>query len=139
MITTDMIQAGNRHIDEATAQYLADLWNTAYPHLRAALTDTINFCRSRPGPEHTKSLKRYETIRRELGQLDRGAHRGCGRMTPAFYASSAATVVGYAVRSVSFDDAVLGDIYRLAAELCDQKAAWLAAIKTEIAHENQES
>lgn len=163
MITVDMILAGNPRLDEAAAQYLADLWNTAYPHMRAHLTDVIEGCRVSLDPQRraeraerlglrrniepdqqsldrcARELRHYEAVRRELGQLDRGAHRGCGRMTPSFRLSSANENVRYTLAVLPIDSPHAGDIYRLAAELCDQTNAWRAAIKAEIAHAKHES
>ncbi|MDL4815483.1 hypothetical protein [Actinomadura opuntiae] len=136
MITVNTIQAGSPHLSEAAAQYLTDLWNTAYPHMRTDLTEVIaahrNASLRRPGRQRTetaKEIRRYESVRRELGQLDRGTHRPCSRSEPRFSLFAATNAVRHALDALPVDSPHAGDIYRLAAELSDLRTAEMTRIK----------
>ncbi|MFF2132421.1 hypothetical protein ACFVW1_45225 [Streptomyces olivochromogenes] len=107
----------NRHIDQARAERLVEYWSTAYPAMRTILDTVIAAQRRAERP--TVDLPRLENARRELGQVDRGTHRGCTRSAPFF----SPTIVGWLVRHVidimHIGHSQAGAIYRLAAELAD--------------------
>ncbi|MEU6279481.1 hypothetical protein [Streptomyces sp. NPDC047028] len=139
MITTATARSFGR-IDEATAAQVADLWNAAYPTMRAILTGRIDSYRtqirdeawivdpSRPNadvlqayaPSEAKvrrGLKRMEELRRDLGQLDRGTYRACTRSPGGFDLTSAYWAVRYVLNASSNSTRDLASVYHLAAVL----------------------
>lgn len=131
MITVADIRSFDTRIDTETAHRIADLWNTAYPHMRAALTGVIDGNRRYLAEADQRQLsaevkaataeriKETERVRRELGQLDRSALRMCNRSMGGFSVSGALILVRSAIDAFSFGSPHLGDAYRLAAALAD--------------------
>ncbi|MFJ5728772.1 hypothetical protein [Streptomyces paradoxus] len=130
-ITSADVRSLNHWIDEAAASYIADLWNTAYPGMRADLTKEIN--RTAPfagatdeSSDHWKAhIRRAKRTRRELAQLDNCTHRGCTRSPAGFSVSSALYVVSDFVhmRAGHLAGPNDGNVFRLLAELADSTAA----------------
>lgn len=130
-ITSADVRSLNHWIDEATATYIADLWNTAYPGMRTTLTEEIKRVTpfAETGDEHSDHWKghllRAKKTRRELAQLDNGTYKGCTRSPGGFSVSGALCTVsalvhmraGYLARPND------GNVYRLLAELSDSTAA----------------
>ncbi|MFF9036422.1 hypothetical protein ACF090_13230 [Streptomyces sp. NPDC014892] len=130
-ITSTDIRNLNHWIDEATATYIADLWNTAYPGMRNTLTEEIK--RTTPfadnGDEHSDHWKghllRAKNTRKRLAQLDNGTFKGCTRSPGGFSVSGALSEVSALVH-MSFGHLARpndGNVYRLLAELSDSTAA----------------
>jgi Tfp pilus assembly protein PilP len=130
-ITSTDVRSLNHWIDEATASYIADLWNTAYPGMRADLTKEIK--RTTPFAEaadknsdHWKGhVLRAKRTRRELAQLDNCTYRGCTRSPGGFSVSGALGVVSALVhmRAGHLAGPNDGNVFRLLAELSDSTAA----------------
>lgn len=107
----------SRRIDEAAAVRLTGLWNAAYPGMREVLDAVI---RANRGTAHPRvDVRGLETVRRELGQVDRGTHRPCTRSEPAFSPHIALSLVRAVIDVVPLGSPHAGGIYRLAAELAD--------------------
>lgn len=143
MISVADIRSADTHIDTETADHIAGLWNTAYPHMRAALTAVIDGNRrflaeadrwqlsDERKARVARTIKDNERWRRELGQLDRSALRMCNRSSVGeFSVSGALILVTRAIAAFSFGSPHLGHAYRLAAVLADvvsdQDAVWRA-------------
>lgn len=118
------------------------LWNAAYPTMRATATSRIAGHRQQitdrvwdidpanPNAELIRAytpteaklhrrLKNAETLRRTLHQINSGTHRPCTQSPPAFSPFAAYGAVRDFLRTVSFNDHGLGDVYRLAAVLAE--------------------
>lgn len=137
-ITSTDVRSLNHWIDEATASYIADLWNTAYPSMRADLTEEIK--RTTPfaeaGDDNSDFCKghilRAKKARRELARLDNGTYKGCTRSPGGFSVSGALYAVSALVHMraghlVRPND---GNVFRLLAELSDSTAARDAELAT---------
>lgn len=139
MITVADIRSADTRIDTDTAHRIAELWNTAYPHMRAALTAVIDGNRQylaeadrwqlsdEAKAATAQRIRDTERVRRELGQLDRGALRTCSRSMGGFSVSGALILVTRAIDAFSVGSPHLGDAYRLAASLADVVGGWTAA------------
>lgn len=142
------------HFSYADAEHLADLWNTAYPAMREIATRYINGKKIaiegrswEVDPNHpqaealrqllpkeaelTRRMKRVETLRRELGQLDRGTHKPCTRSPGCFSVTAAYMAVRSLLSVSSLSSEGLAPVYRLAAELAEaeekvnaERAVW---------------
>ena len=133
---------GYGHIDDATAAAIAELWNAAYPTMRAIATHRINAYRQQIEdqawhikPNHPRAdilrpflpteanirrrLKNTEDLRRTLHQLDNGTHRACTRSPGSFSIHSAYAAVRSLLGATSLNDHQLAGAYRLAAALAD--------------------
>lgn len=128
MITVADIRSYDTRVDTDAAQQIADQWNIAYPHMRAALTAVIGAHRylaesatsDDAKTTATRNMKDAERVRRELGQLDRGSLRMCTRdSVGGFSVIGALSVVRHAIDAFSWESPHLGDTYRLAAALAD--------------------
>lgn len=146
------IVRGVGNLDDACAIRIADRWNIAYPIMRALVTERIEAEReslrrkiwnvdpthphadllraTAPTEDTVRSrLKRYEELRRVLGQLDRGTHRACTRSSGGFSVSSAYAAVRGALQASSLNGD-LSAVYELAAALSqvceEQRLAWAA-------------
>ncbi|MDG5807888.1 hypothetical protein P9869_35630 [Streptomyces ossamyceticus] len=106
-----------RYIDVDRAQEIANHWNGVYPAMRRILDLVITAQRGAERP--TVDLPRLERVRRELGQLDRAAYRGCTRSPKSFSIHGALSNVRETLDVTSVGTPELGDIYRLAAVLAD--------------------
>lgn len=141
MLTTATVR-GNGRIADDTAARLADHWNAAYPTMRSVATSRVDAYRRQikdevwnvdPTHPHAdalrahlpteaavrRRLKNAETLRRELGQLDRGTHRACTRSTGGFSPLSAYAAVRALLSATTLNDLDLAPVYRLAAVLAD--------------------
>lgn len=141
MLTAATARAHGR-VDDATATRIVDLWNTAYPAMRAIATDRIDAYRRqirdeawRIDPDHPhadvlraytpteaqlrRRLKNAEELRRVLGQLDRGTHRACTRSPGGFTVRAAYSAVRALLKVTGLNEQGLSAVYRLAAELAD--------------------
>ncbi|MEV5347141.1 hypothetical protein [Streptomyces achromogenes] len=141
MLTPATVRGYGR-IDDATAASIADLWNAAYPTMRAVATDRVNAYRQqikgeawRIDPDHPRAdilrpflpteasvrrrLKNAEALRRMLGQLDRGTYRACTRSPGGFSAFAAYNAVRALLQATTLNDRGLAAVYRLAAVLAD--------------------
>ena len=131
-ITSTDVRTLNHWVDEATAVYIADLWNTAYPGMRATLTDEIK--RVEADDEHSDHWKghtiRARNTRKRLAQLDNGTYRGCTRSPGGFDISGALTEVSMLVhmRAGNLAGTNDGNVFRLLAELSDSTAARYAEV-----------
>jgi hypothetical protein len=138
-ITSTDIRNLNHWVDEAAATYIADLWNTAYPGMRADLTDEIK--RTAPFAEtgdensdHWKGhLLRAKNTRKRLAQLDNGTFKGCTRSPGGFSVSGALSEVSALVhmRAGHLARPNDGNVFRLLAELSDSTAARHAELEAE--------
>ncbi|MGJ5826031.1 hypothetical protein [Streptomyces ossamyceticus] len=130
-ITSADVRSLSHWIDEATATYIADLWNTAYPGMRATLTEEIKRVTpfAEANDEHSDHWKghaiRAKNTRKRLAQLDNGTYRGCTRSPGGFSISGALTEVSAIVhmRTGYLAGPNDGNVYRLLAELSDSTAA----------------
>jgi hypothetical protein len=118
------------------------LWNAAYPVMRQITSGYVNSMRDyveREGwvvdPDHPRAdiLSQYtvpedkarrklrfaEELRRELGQLDRGTHKGCTRSPGGFTITAAYSRVRSVVGLSSLGTEGMGSVYRLAAALAE--------------------
>lgn len=141
MLTAATVRA-HGEIDDATATRIADLWNAAYPVMRAIATARIDSYRCqirdeawRIDPDHPhadvlraytpteaqlrRRLKNAEALRLVLGQLHRGTHRACTRSPGGFSRHAAYSAVRALLDRTSSNDEGLSAVYRLAAELAD--------------------
>lgn len=141
MLTTATVRSHGR-TDDTTAGLIADLWNTAYPTMRAIATNRINAYRTQvrdeawridPNHPHADTLRAYtpteatirrrlkntETLRRELHQLDNGTHHACTRSPAGFTTGAAYTAVRALLDATTLNDRGLAAVYRLAAVLAD--------------------
>lgn len=135
-ITSADVRSLNHWVDETTASHIADLWNAAYPDMRADLTQEIKH--ATPFAEaddkssgHWKShVERARNIRKGLAQLDNGTYRGCTRSPGGFDVSGALRVVGELIhmRRGHLAPPNDGNVYRLLAELSDSTAARYAEL-----------
>ncbi|MFD9319311.1 hypothetical protein ACFWDQ_16705 [Streptomyces sp. NPDC060053] len=133
MITAATVR-GNGRLDDITAGQVADLWNAAYPTMRTILTASIDGFRARIQREGWTQdalpktdwgsdkdlgakLARLEGLRRVLGQLDRGTHRGCTRSPGGFSLTSAYWSVRDVLTVTTINDRGLADVYQLASLL----------------------
>ncbi|WP_255951593.1 hypothetical protein [Streptomyces odontomachi] len=149
MLTTATVR-DHGHIDEATATRIAELWNATYPTMRAVATARISAYRTQvaekawevdPNHPHAddlraflpteaktrRRLKNAETLRRELGQLDRGTHRACTFSPGGFSVFSAYAAVRRLLAATSLNDHGLAAVYGLAAALADASDELMAA------------
>lgn len=141
MLTAATARAHGR-IDDTTATRIADLWNAAYPTMRATVTARIDAYRGQireqawhVDPDHPhadvlraytpteaqlrRRLKNAEALRRQLGQLDRGTHRACTRSPGGFTVLAAYSTVRALLKTTGLNDEGLAAVYRLAAVLAD--------------------
>lgn len=130
------------HFSYAEAEHLADLWNRAYPTMREIATRCINGKKAaidgrswEVDPKHpqaevlrellpkeaelTRRMKQVETLRRELGQLDRGTHKPCTRSPGCFSVTGAYMAVRNLIKISSLSSEGLGNVFRLAAVLAE--------------------
>lgn len=155
MLTAATVR-GTGHTTTTTATRIADLWNAAYPVMRQIATSRIDAYRTQidnqawkvdPDHPHADSLRAFtpteadlyrrlknaETLRRVLGQLDRGTHRACTRSPGGFSPFAAYRAVRTFVAATSINDRGLAAVYQLAAALADiadeQHHEW-AALRT---------
>lgn len=121
---------------------ITDLWNAAYPTMRAIATSRITGCRGQiadrvwdidpanPNAEILRAytpteaklrrrLKNTETLRRTLHQLDNGTHRPCTQSPPAFSPLAAYSAVRAFLGTTGINDRGLADVYQLAAVLAE--------------------
>lgn len=137
-ITSTDVRHLNHWVDEATASYIADLWNTAYPGMRATLTNEIK--RTIPFAETNDERSDYwkgrviraRNTRKRLAQLDNGTYKGCTRSPGGFDISGALSEVSALVhmRAGNLAGANDGNVFRLLAELSDSTAARYAELST---------
>ncbi|MGW1744519.1 hypothetical protein ACWCRD_02655 [Streptomyces sp. NPDC002092] len=141
MTTTATIRSHGR-LDSTVAARIADHWNAAYPTMRALATDRINAYRQQvrdeawkvdPAHPHAEAIQAFtpteatirrrlanlETLRRTLGQLDRGTHRACTRSPGGFSVLAAYTAVRALLGATSVNDEGLAAVYQLAAVLAE--------------------
>jgi hypothetical protein len=141
MIYAEEIQESNQ-ICYADAERLADLWNAAYGFMREIVSDYIEAKRHylvsegwKVDPDHPmadvlqahaileprarKQLKDAEYLRRNLGQIDRAAHRPCTQSPPCFTITSAYLLTRNALALSSLNADGLDKVYRLIAELAE--------------------
>ncbi|WP_405960772.1 hypothetical protein OG235_27800 [Streptomyces sp. NBC_00024] len=141
MLTAATARSHGR-LDDTTATHIADLWNTAYPVMRALATARIDAYRRQiseqawhidPNHPHADVLRAYtpteaqlqrrlknaEALRLTLGQLDRGTHRACTRSPGGFSVLAAYSAVRALLKTTSLNDEGLSAVYRLAAALAD--------------------
>lgn len=121
-------------LDDKTAQDLAGQWNAAYPTMRRILNASIDGLRARIQREMWTldnlakadqgssrdlgaQVARLEGLRRVLGRLDRGTHRGCTRSPGGFSPTSAYWSVRDFLAVTTVGDRGLSDVYELAAHL----------------------
>ncbi|MFI0901838.1 hypothetical protein [Streptomyces sp. NPDC020983] len=127
MLTTDSVRT--RHIGEATAQDIADQWNSVYPAMREILDTVIA---AQCGAQHpTADVPALDKLRRELGQLDRGEFTSCTRSTGEFSVYSALVRVQEVLNVTSVGAPEKGSIYRLAGTLADVDADLTAQWRAE--------
>ena len=130
-ITGTDVQSINFWVDEVTASRIADLWNTAYPGMRADLTAEIK--RVTPLAETADDadgrwkghILRAKKVRKELAQLDNGTYRGCTRSPGGFSTYGALTAASdlMNMRAGRLTGPNAGNVFRLLAELADTTAA----------------
>lgn len=141
MPTTATIRSTSR-TDDTTAATIAELWNAAYPTMRAIATARVAAYRQqiegevwRIDPNHPQAeaiapripteattrrrLKNAEDLRRALHQLDNGTHRACTRSPGGFSLLAAYAATRSLLDATSLNDHGLAAIYRLAAALAD--------------------
>lgn len=141
-MTTAATIRNQGRIDDTTATRIANLWNTAYPTMRAIATTRIDAYRRHvrdeawkvdPTHPHAEAIQAFipteatirrrlanlETLRRELGQLDRGTHRACTRSPGGFSVLAAYTAVRSLLGATSVNDEGLSALYQLAAVLAE--------------------
>lgn len=141
MTTAATIRSHGR-LDDTTATRIAALWNAAYPTMRTIATTRIDAYRRQvrdeawnidPNHPHAEALQAHapteatirrrlsnlETLRRELGQLDRGTHRACTRSPGGFSTLSAYSAVRALLGATSVNDHGLAAVYQLAAVLAE--------------------
>jgi hypothetical protein len=139
MLSADEVHATGA-LCYADAEALADLWNRAYPVMRAISTRYIaayrkrieseewnvdpashmaEFLRERTPPESTfrRKLKNAERVRQEIGQLDRATYKGCTRSPGGFSITGAYMLVRSVLGVSSLGTEGMADVYRLAASL----------------------
>ncbi|WP_371646460.1 hypothetical protein [Streptomyces mirabilis] len=133
MLTTATARSYGR-LDDTTASTLANQWNAAYPTMRTILNAAITGLRARMEreawtqdtlrPEDQGSdrdlgakLARMEGLRRGLGRLDRGTHRGCTRSPGGFSPTHAYWSVRHLLEVTTINDRGLADVYVLAGHL----------------------
>lgn len=133
MLTTATARA-HGVLDDKTAQDLAGQWNAAYPTMRRILNASIDGLRARiqremwtldslpkadqgSGKDLGAKLARLEGLRRGLGRLDRGTHRGCTRSPGGFSPTSAYRSVRDFLAVTTASDRGLADVYVLAGHL----------------------
>ncbi|MGC4891068.1 hypothetical protein [Micromonospora sp. DT227] len=126
MLTVADIRSHDTRIDTDTAHTIAHHWNTAYPHMRAALTRWIEARRHQLTTANDadqaiahEEIKNRERLRREIGQLDRGTFRQCTRSPGCFSTSAALSLVPQVIDTACWYDPGLAHMYRLAAVLVD--------------------
>lgn len=145
MLTADAVHEGGP-LDYARAKALADLWNLAYPVMRGIMTRYIEsyrrqveskawdvdpaspmaeFLQQRTPPEDVfrRKLKTAETVRQEMGQLDRATHKACTRSPGGFSITSAYRIVRSVLNASSLSTENLAAVYRLAASLAEAEEA----------------
>ena len=145
MTTTADVRNHGR-IDTTTATRITHHWNTAYPTMRAIATARIDSYRRQvqdraweiddthpradalrayalTEPQLRRRLKNAETLRRELGQLDRGTHRACTQSPGGFTILAAYTTVRALLARTSVNDHGLAAVYQLAAVLAEAAEA----------------
>lgn len=154
MLTAATIRSHGR-VDDTTATRIADLWNAAYPVMRESATARVDAFRRQVRDEiwnaipdlsnpHAETLRAFtpteatvrrrlkdaEGLRRELGQLDRGAHRACTRSPGGFSTLAAYRAVRAFLDATTLNDRGLAAVYQLAAALADtadeQHREWAA-------------
>ncbi|MDX2528005.1 hypothetical protein [Streptomyces europaeiscabiei] len=141
MLTAATARSHGR-IDDTTSTHIADLWNAAYPVMRALTTARIDAYRRQirdeawhvdPNHRHAdvlrahtpteaqlrRRLKNAEALRLTLGQLDRGTHRACTRSPGGFTVRAAYWAVRALLDVTSTNDEGLSAVYGLAAALAD--------------------
>lgn len=131
MLTAADIRNFDSRIAPDSAQRIADQWNLAYPHMRAALTAAIaghraflatteqRFLTEERQAEATQFIKDRQQVRRELGQLDRCVFQQCTRSPGGFSLTAALAALPAVLDAFPYGAAHLGDVYRLAAVLAD--------------------
>lgn len=141
MTTTATVRATGA-IDVTTAAAVADLWNAAYPTMRTILTASINGYRDRIQREGWAQadlpradrgtrrdlgarLARLESLRRSLGQLDRGTYQGCTRSPGSFSVIHAYGAVRGVLAATSSSVRNLAAVYELAAALSRASDDWM--------------
>lgn len=155
-MTTAATIRNHGRIDDTTATRIATLWNAAYPTMRAIATSRIDAYRRqirdeawKVDPNHPRAdilqayapteatlrrrLSNLETLRRVLGQLDRGTHRACTRSPGGFSVLSAYSAVRALLGATSVNDHGLAAVYQLAAvlaEAAEERHRELAALRT---------
>ena len=143
MLTADMIHENNSGaLCYAEADVLADLWNRAYPTMRKIATSYVLQMRvqidgrawevdpSHPAAETLRKmvssearlrrkLRYAEDLRRQLGQLDRAAHKPCTRSPGTFTVTGAYMAVRSLLGITSLSTENLALVYKLAATLAE--------------------
>ncbi|MBT2898523.1 hypothetical protein [Streptomyces sp. McG3] len=104
------LMAAGAHPDEAGA--IAAAWTWVYDGIREELTARVKTARKLGG-----DATRVKEIRRELGQLDRCAHRACTQSPPGFSAYAALHLIQESLLYLPLE--LQGDTHRLAALLAD--------------------
>lgn len=143
MLTAEIVFETGR-FSYAKAESLADLWNAAYPLMRAIATRRVEYLRTsvkdktwEVDPEHPaaealrqstpseakfrRRLKLAEDLRRELGQLDRGTHKLCTCSPGSFTVTGAYMLVRRLIDITSLSSEGLPAVYRLAAVLAEEE------------------
>ncbi|MDT9686420.1 hypothetical protein RND61_30760 [Streptomyces sp. TRM76323] len=99
-------------VDADEAGAIAARWNSVYGCIREELTARVKTTKTLGGDP-----TRLKELRRELGQLDRCAHRACTQSPPGFSARAALRLIQEALRYLPLE--LQGDTHRLAALLAD--------------------
>ncbi|MFB8023941.1 hypothetical protein ACFC36_35810 [Streptomyces rubiginosohelvolus] len=105
-----LLLAAGAHPDEAGA--ISAAWTWVYDGIREELTARVKTARKLGG-----DASRVKEIRRELGQLDRCAHRACTQSAPGFSAYAALRLIQESLLYLPLE--LQGDVHRLAALLAD--------------------
>lgn len=148
----DMVNLDREHLSYADAERLADLWNAAHPLMRNLLSAEIGRVRGfvkravweKPvtelyaenipdyGRSETRTrrrLKYVESLRLELGQLDKGEHRPCTQSPKCFSITAAHSRVTSMIHFASNVQEGMAPVYRLAAVLAEEHDRWLVRMR----------
>ncbi|KOU46172.1 hypothetical protein ADK56_31025 [Streptomyces sp. MMG1522] len=108
----NVAQLINNGIGPDEAGSISASWNAAYEGIREELTARVRTAKALGG-----DATRVKEIRRELGQLDRCAHRACTQSPPGFSAYAALRLIQESLLYLPLE--LQGDVHRLAALLAD--------------------
>ncbi|WP_031080493.1 hypothetical protein [Streptomyces sp. NRRL S-118] len=109
----DVFELVDNGIPADEARPIVIAWTWVYLDIREELTQRIKTATALGGDP-----SRLKELRRELGQLDRCAHRACTQSPPGFSAHAALRLVQEALLYLPLE--LQGDTHRLAALLADR-------------------